>query len=285
MSNISHSQDWFTSLDIAKRFAIVQNKMLFVMWEGSLENDYLATIEDGKGNEVVIILSESEYVTNLIWEYFVPVMLLETDYETLSTQVKDKRGFKYYNKLIDDSIKIMDVNDNILNINDTSENYENVSQYIKRYGLSTFYIKQELENYSRNKNATSSYLLASKYQDYAIFVNRSVRPEIIALADIYFDEAKLQLPESTFNNKVAFLQKLELLQIKGFLILDKSNKARRFLKKIDAETIDSVNQSLFSFLNYTMFKLLKDEENAALWKNRVSLVDLKKTELIININS
>ena len=124
--------------------------------------------------------------------------------------------------------------------------------------------------------------MASRYLDFAILVNEGVRPEIIALANIYFDEAKNDLIDSSYNNKMAFLQKLELLKIKKFLILNRPKKARRFLKKLDEKIIDKINLSLFSFLKYTTFRLLKEEENAALWKSKVSFVDLKMAELIIN---
>ena len=48
--------------------------------------------------------------------------------------------------------------------------------------------------------------------------------------------------------------------------------------------IDKRNQSLFDFLNYTTFKMLKDESNAALWKEKLSNLNLKKAELIIKNN-
>ena len=80
------------------------------------------------------------------------------------------------------------------------------------------------------------------------------------------------------------MQKCDLFKKEEYLILNKPKKVLRHLKKLDITEIDKINQSLFSFLNYAAFKLLKDEENAALWKSKVSLVDLKKTKLIININ-
>jgi len=285
-TNVCNTQEWFTSFEVAKKLALTQNKMLFVMWEDALSDYYQVIVNDDNGKEIIINLANNELVTNIIWNHFVPVIILETEYEAFSNQVKETRGVKYFNKLTDDSIKIMDVNGNILNINTTTEfQYENISEYISRYALNTSYIKQELENYFKNKNTTSTFLLASKYLDFTIFLNQDVRSEMMALANIYFDDAKSQLLESNYKNKMAFLQKWELLQIKALLILNKPKKARRILKKTDSKTIDKINQPLFSFLNYTMFKLLKDEENAALWKNRVSLVDLKKTELIINNNS
>ena len=60
---------------------------------------------------------------------------------------------------------------------------------------------------------------------------------------------------------------------------------RRLLKKIDEEDIAQVNKELYDFLNYTTFKLLKDEDNAALFRPKISELFLKKAELILNINN
>ena len=285
MTTIGHSQEWFTSLEIAKKLAKAQDKMLFVMWEDAIGDYYPVTINDKNGYDIIVNLSDSEQLASKIWDYFIPVLMLDSDYEEISKNIKETRGIKYFNKLVDDSIKIMDINGNILNINTSIEyNYENISEYINLYALNTSFIKKELGNYFNDKNSTSAFLLASKYQDFAILVNHGVRPELLLLANIYFNESKKQLEVSDFKNKLAFLQKIELLKIKEFLILKKPKKARRFLKRMEEEPIDKINQSLYSFLNYTTFTLLKVEEKAELWKSKISLVDLRKAQLIININ-
>ena len=282
--NFCLAQEWFTSFDVAKKLARVQNKMLFVMWEDTFNYDYPIVFNNDKGELIGTDLFVDDSINRIIWDYFIPVKLYETNYEELSNQIKETRGVKYYNKLIDDSIKIMDVNGNILNINTSNEYIENLSIIIRNYALNTTYLKQELINYSKDKNFTTSFWLASKYLDFSIFVEKDTRLEIMQLAGIYFDEAKNHLTKSDLKNKTAILQKFDLLKIKEYLILDKSRKALRYLKKFDDIEVDKINQSLFSFLNYTTFKLLKDEENAVLWKSKISLVDLKKVKLIINNN-
>ena len=282
--NFCLAQEWFTSFDVAKKLARVQNKMLFVMWEDTFNYNYPIVFINDKGELIGTDLFVDDSINRIIWDYFIPVKLYETNYEELSNQIKETRGVKYYNKLIDDSIKIMDVNGNILNINTSNEYIENLSIIIRNYALNTTYLKQELINYSKDKNFTTSFWLASKYLDFSIFVEKDTRLEIMQLAGIYFDEAKNHLTKSDLKNKTAILQKFDLLKIKEYLILDKPRKALRYLKKFDDIEVDKINQSLFSFLNYTTFKLLKDEENAVLWKSKISLVDLKKVKLIINNN-
>lgn len=288
--NICNAQEWFTSFEVAKRLALLQDKMLFVMWEGSFEYEFPVIIFDNKGTAEIIMLSKNELVDELIWKYFVPVKLPEYEYSIFSNQVKEKRGINYYNRLIDDGIKIMDVNGNILNTDNSLDKfyfineagYLIIADFISSYALNTSYIKQELINYSREKNFISTFYLAAKYLDFAIFVKKELRPQIIAMANLYFEESKIYLEQEKTENSLALLQRFDLMKIKEELILNNPRKALRMLKRIDEETVDTINSSLFSFLNYTTFILLNKENDAALWKSKVSSLDIKMTGIILN---
>ena len=288
---LGNAQEWFTSFEVAKRLAMLQDKMLFVLWEGSLDYDYPVIIVDEKGNSEIVLLSKNESLNPLIWDNFIPVKLAEYEYATFSNKVKETKGIKYYNKLIDDSIKIMDVNGNILNVDDSLDKYyffdENegfldIADFIKRYALNTSFLKYELENYSREKNFISTFYLASKYLDFAIFVQKDLRPQIAAMANLYFDESRIYLEQEQIENSSGLLQRFDLLKIKEDLILNNPRKALRTLRKLDEENIDSINKTLFSFLNYTTFKLLNKEDDAQLWKDKVSSLDIRMTGLILN---
>lgn len=281
---IGNAQEWFTSFDIAKKLALIQDKMLLVMWQNTLDYPYPVMLVGDKGVSMVVNLNKSDEVNSLIWEHFVPVILLESEYDEIYSKVKKTRNVRYLDKLIDDSIKIMDVNGNILNAKHVPTNYENLSLIIRKYGLSTSFLKLELANYSKEKNVTTAFNLGSKYLNFSIYIPKDTRAEIIDLANIYFNEAKSYLAESDLKNKTGFLQRLEFLDIEKALILNNPRKARRLLKKIDEAEIDSTNQSLYSFLNYTTFKVLKKEDEVTLFKDKLSAVDLKKAELITNLN-
>ena len=282
--NVSQSQEWFKSIDIAKRMALVQDKMLFVVWEESLDYPYALLYTTSNGDLLITDLSKDTSLDAVIWEHFIPVLLSEAEYDRLAKKEEGNED-KYIAKLNDDSIKIMDVNENILNLKTSSDYEQSLSSIIKNYSLKTTFLKQDLINFSQQENFTTAYNLGSKYIDFALFVEKDTREEIIDLANLYLEESKKHLVTSNLEEKVAYSQRIDLLAIKEDLVLDNARRANRFLKRIVEADIAEVNKGLYNFLIYTTFTLLKDEENAALWQSKLSEVDLKKTELILNINN
>ena len=279
-ASLCFGQEWFTSFDVAKRLALVQDKMLFAVWEDSFKYPVpLFTVAEN-GKVAVIDIAKDTSLDAVIWEYFIPVRLPEFEYENFIKNAKG-RSESYINKLNDDSIKIMDVNGNILNVQDTSNNKMNLSVLASKYALNTEYLKSDLRNYSEEKSFLTSILLASRYVDFAIFADEQLRSEIIALGNIYLDESEKFLKEMNDEDKETYSQRIKLIRIKELLILDQSNKAYRQLKRIDENELDSKNEPLFAFLNYTVFKLLNDESKAELWKSKISSLNLRMAQIIL----
>ena len=284
--NFCQTQEWMNSLDVAKRLALVQDKMLFVVWENTTLDTFPVILDNGKGGVIVGDLFKDNDINQIVWEYFIPVIIKESNYEALFNEIKDKRDVLYIDKFNDNSIKIMDANGNILNTNSLEYDYGNtdLSFLFNNYALRTSYLKQELSNYSKKKTFSTSYNLASKYLDFSIHVNNSIRNEVIEMAHFYLNEATEILKNDNTPNKSAFAQKCELLKLKNHLIVNRPKKALRLLKKYKNIKIEKINQYLFSFLHYKAYKLLKDEEKALIWKPKVSNIDLKKSNLILKIN-
>ncbi len=279
------AQEWMTSLDIAKRLALVQNKMLFVMWEDATLDDYPVLIKDQDGSLIMVNLFDIESLNQIIWKYFVPVKIKESRYVDLFDKIKGKREENYMLKFNDDSIKIMDANGNIINTK-PSDGYKllNISSFIAKYSIDTSFIKHELISYKTQENFITSFFLGSKYIDYASIADKEVRSEIIELSNIYLDEANDYLESSDSNNKMISNQAMELLRIKQILILNKPKKALRQLRRLNDLEIDSYNQSLYAFLQYASNRLLNNIENAMKWQNEVSLTDLNKVKYLIENN-
>ncbi len=284
MSNYCLSQEWLTSLDAAKRIALVQDKFLFMMWEDATSIPYPVIMTDTNGTQVLFDdLFKNEEINEIIWKYFVPVKVNENLYGELYDAVKDSRSKSYMFQFEDDNIKIMDANLNIVNTSFSPEAYFNLSEFITNYGLNTSFLNSELRNYSEHKDFGTSYRLASKYMDYAILVNKNVRKDIVNLAVVYLDEAKKHLLTKELEGKKDFEDKINLLNYSQYLLDNKPRKVLRLLKKFDASEIDETTESLLAFVYYTAYQLRKDEKNSELWKSKVSLVNLRKAELITQL--
>lgn len=284
--NLSYSQAWMTSLDIAQKLATVQNKMVLMVWEETTKYSYPVLVKDDKGRTLLIEnLFEDENLSPLIWENFVPVIVSENQYADLYLEIKDKRKQRYIDKFNDDSIKIMDIHGNILNTSGASEDFQNITDLIELYALNTQFFALELKGYKKEKHFYSAYYLASKYIDFAFYADEKIRIELVNLANIYLSEAVALLETDTSVDKPALMQRAELLKIQEYFILKRPKKVLRQLKKIDAENIDNSNKTFVAFLYYTAYSILADESNIEIWKPKVSLINLKKAQLIINSNS
>ncbi|MGS2727251.1 hypothetical protein ACU8DI_11640 [Psychroserpens sp. BH13MA-6] len=283
-SQVSLSQDWLTSLEVAKRLALVQNKMIFMMWEDTAYAPYPVIIDDANGLSVVEDdLFKATYLNPLIWDHFVPVLVSESMYKDLYDDIKQGKSQAYLDKFNDDSIKIMDVNGNILNTNLIYDEVINLTELIRVYHLDTSYLKGELISYSSNKNFTSTYYLASKYTDMAIYINEKARAEMIRLAKLYLDEATMLLQNENSGQKAMLQQKIELLELQQLLILNNPRKVLRKLKRLDPATIDKRNETMVAFLYITAHRLLKDEESASAYRDKVSVAEFEKSNAILTI--
>ena len=284
--NQAFSQAWMTNLEIAQNLASVQNKMVLMVWEETTMYPFPVKVNDSKGRTILIEnLFEDEMISPLIWENFVPVIVSENQYADLYLDIKGKRSQSYIDKFNDDSIKILDIAGNIINVSGYFEEIPNITTLIKKYALNTEYLQAELIGYKKEKSFYSAYYLASKYLDYSLYANVKIRSEIINLSNIYLKEAMLLAETSKEENSIILKQRCELLKTQEYLIKERPKKVIRQLKKMNAQGVENNNKTMIAFLYYTAYKILDDEKNADLWKAKVSLVNLKKAEMIINLNS
>ncbi|MEM6516684.1 MAG: hypothetical protein AAF688_10915, partial [Bacteroidota bacterium] len=215
----SFAQEWMTSLSAAKRLAMVQNKMILMMWEGSMNYPLPVLITDERGkNYYIRNLFESVPANEFIWEYFVPVSLSENNYDDMYNALKGNRNQAYLDKFNDDSIKVLDAAGNILNVGFTPWSILNLSDFTKKYGLDTSFISAELKNYNKEKDFYSAYFLASRYLDYAVLTNKSIRQKVIDLSEIYMEEARKLLETSNLEDSAVLAQRTELLELYANLI-------------------------------------------------------------------
>ncbi|WP_179020516.1 hypothetical protein [Winogradskyella forsetii] len=284
--SMSHAQPWMTNLEIAQSLAKVQNKMVLMVWEEATTYPYqvLVELDDGR-TAFVQNMFEDETVSPLIWKHFVPVIVNENRYADWYGEIKDRRSQKYIDKFNDDSIKIMDIHGNILNVSSDLDSYQNISTIIRDYALNTEFISHELKGYQINPDFYSAYYLASKYLDFSMYLKEDIREEIIDLSNIYLEDAARFIEANPEEDQLTLTQRVALLKIQEYLITKRPKKVLRQLKRMDANNVEPNNQTFAAFLYYTAYQILKDETDAAPWKSKLSSVDLKKAQMLINLNS
>lgn len=284
--NLSFGQQWMKNLDIAQRLAQVQNKMVLMVWEETTNYQYPVLVKNENGRTIFIQnLFDDEEVSPLIWANFVPVIVSEYQYADLFEKIKGKRSQAYIDKFNDDSIKILDVNGNILNVNYVTDDFQNITDIINRYALNTTYIEKELRDYKNDYNFYSAYFLGSKYLDFGIYANKKTRSEIVKLSRIYTEEAMNLIKGESEEDQPLLKQRCDLLKLQEYLILKRPKKVLRSLKKLaDKDVLDN-NKPFVAFLYYTAYMSLDKSEDAAAWKSKISSLNLNKAELIIKLNS
>jgi len=284
IGNFCVAQEWMSSLDVAKRLAFVQNKLILMVWE-DVAKEYMPFVINHEGSSEIVNLFDSNYIDEIFWENFVPVIVNENMYSELYNQIAETNDNSYIDMFNSDGIKILDINGKILGTYPLNDSYFDLEIFVYKYALNTSFLKDKLRNYREGKSFYSSFRLASKYLDFSILINNLVREEVINLSEIYLEEAYAHLLKSDIKQKEGFMQKGELLKLKIHLILNKPQKTLRKLKKFKKVEVDVINQSLLAFLYYTSYKLLNSEKKAEIWKSKVSSLDLKFADLILKINS
>ncbi|MGB3607504.1 hypothetical protein [Psychroserpens sp.] len=277
------AQDWLTSMEAAKRLALIQDKMILMVWEEAASYAFPVIVEDEKGNKGVIDnMFENEYVKKWLWEHFVLVIVNESYYAQLYGDINKTRTFRYIEKFNDDSLKVMDVNGNILNIAYNYDEIFNLSEFVRNYYVNTRFLKGEYIAYTNEKSFTSSYYLAYRYVDAAAYVNPEIRVEMIKMSNIYLDETKKYLEQGAVTDKASLAFKIELIEIYQDLVLDKPRKVLRQLNRLAKTELDPSDEEMIAFLYVAAYRVLNDEKSASEWRSKVSLLNLEKASIIIS---
>lgn len=280
-----NAQDWMSNLQIAQKLALVQNKMVLMVWEEDAKNDYPVLVFNNNNNPVLIKdLFSNEELNKLIWDNFVPVSVPEVMYDDMYEEIKNKRSQFYLDKFNDNSLKVMDVNGHIINVNMTIEDSFNLTKLIQDYSFNTKFLSHELRSYADSKTFLTSYFLASKYIDFSMYNKKSVTKDILDVAKIYLKNAAELLINEPADKQPELKQRLELLELEPFLLQGRSGKVLRVLKRNEKMGIFDNNQAFAAFLYYTAHKIRNEQEKAEPWKSKISSINLKKAEGIININ-
>ena len=261
--NTALANNWMTSFEEAKKLALASDKLVLVdfwaIWCGPCKK---MDTESWSKDEVKMLM-----------ENYVPVQIDIDKNRDLASQYGVK-GIPY--------IFIMDGNGKVLYNSMSYKRKDEVINLLNKYAIKMSFLKRDLLNYYQNSSFITSLRLASKYQDFCLYLNEELKPDFLGLSHDYIKESKKFLKSSDIENKNTFEQKIELFEIQEKLILNKPEKALKMLSKLKKEDIDKNNESFYTFLNYTALKQMNDDKNAAKWEDDLMENYLKKANQILN---
>ncbi|MFK5889743.1 MAG: thioredoxin family protein [Flavobacteriaceae bacterium] len=258
---------WTYSLDEAKKMAIATNKLILVDFWATWCGPCKRMDSESWDNDEIASLADS----------YIPVRIDIDIYREISQN--------YSVKAIP-FVFILDANGEIIYQKIGYQDRMQLAKTLKKFALNTSYLQRDLSMYYKKQNSISSFRLAQKYQNFAIYLNDDVRGSILSMAAIYFNKTEHFLKAEKKKN-VAIEQKIKLCEVQAVLIRNNYKRSLKFLKKKFKEnTIEQTNKKLYYFLYFVASKGLNEAQTDS-WLAKLKTTDnykvyLKRADKILN---
>ena len=259
-TTFNESSYWMTDFEDAKKLAIASNRLILVdFWATWCAPFNKMESESWKKNEIKDLMKS-----------YVPLKI-NIDY---NKTIARKYGISSIPNVL-----ILDGNGKIIYQTKGYMSKNQLMNLLEKYNLNTSYLSKDLINYSIKKNFSNAFRLGVKYQNYSLYLNKSLRSDFIKLSNQYLKKAKSLIKQDSKLNQTKFIQRLGLIEIQSDLILGKTKKGAKQLKKIKKDELDKMNHSLYNFLLYICALESKDEKYKKELEKHLSKSDLKKVEI------
>jgi len=249
-SNIVKADNWLYSLEDAKKMAIATNKLILVdfwaFWCGPCKK---MDAESWSKDEIKEIMNN--YVS----------VKIDIDIHKDVARKYNVQGIPY--------IFIMDPNGEVVYHQMSYLNINELKQLLVKYSLNTNYFQKDYLFFQEKENSNSSFRLAQKYQNYAIYLDEEIKNDFLTLSRKYLKKTESFLDEGE-NKPIAIRQKIKLIYLQEKLIKGSFKKCSNELRnKYKEEEIDAGNKSLFYFLNYVSCKGIEDDVASEMWLTKL----------------
>jgi len=231
---------WLTSFEDAQKMALATNKFIIIDFYASWCGPCLK-MDSESWNE--------EQVKGVLENYVTVKIDIDSNNELAAKYgvssiphlfIVDGNGFEVYN---------------FLGYQDSS----GLKRELEKFALSTAFLSSDLVGFYKNKGFTSAIRISNKYLDYSLYVDKSIKREILLISGLYLNTARKELSktDSDYTNKKQMLELFELYKLAygyNFKKLDKK------IAELDETKISKDNISFYCFLKYISAKGLNKDD-------------------------
>ena len=222
--------NWITDFESAQKLALSSNKLILVDFWASWCGPCRKMDSDAWSQKEV-----SEIVRN-----FVPLKIDLDSHKALALK---------YNVNSIPNVFLMDGNGKIIFESTGYMGKEEVIRVLEPFTLNTQFLQKESINYYKKQNYITALHLADSYLTYSLYLPKSIRNDVINVAERYLKESESLLDKEQSNFDL-IQQKIELLEIMVDLYSRNFKKVDRKLSKIKSKDLKSKNKSLYNYINY-----------------------------------
>lgn len=239
-----------SSLEDGKKVAMATNKLILVdfwaTWCGPCRK---MDSESWSKEEVSVLMNN--YVS----------VKLNIDENRPLAQKYGVRGIPY--------VFILDATGKIIYQQMSYKTKPQVMDLLNKYAVNTEYMFNEYVYYSKSKTLSTTSRLATKTQDFSLYLKGDLRRAYLNVSNEYLKEVEKLLKKDKEAKFEKLVLKMNLLAIQNVLYRGKTKKALRKMNELNVEKLDAYAYAQFCFLNCVVYKQKKDELNEKIWRQKL----------------
>ena len=240
VSSFGYSTDWISSLQEAKKIALVTNKLIII--------DFTA-IWCGPCKKMERDTWQSQEIQSLLKNFVMVKVDIDTNMPI--AQQYAVNGIPY--------IVIADGSGMEISSFSGYKSVKDLTAELQYFARSTEPISSELVSFCGAQTYQSSIDLSQAYFDYAVEANPSVKKAIVNMGTYYLGKAKVNLSKKD-TDFTANAQKIKILEMYEMAYLGNYQKLAKKLSDVKSSEVLPANMGSYYFLKYVSAKATKSAD-------------------------